>query len=542
MNHHHLGATSFFQSSPMACTTTTAATVLFAVVTFIASVVWWRWWQHQQREKQQKKSGTVFPPVGPAFSDLTRCLRAENQIITMQKYGSIFCVPSPLPGIIPHQVVTTDITILKELCITQFNQYREPCTFITRVDGFRKAVQQVVGVGVTGLKGDEWKWRKQALIKEFHRSKLLSDNNSRGLVTKIVKEGKELCDAFHKAAANREAIAVDHVTTKAAVRVILFVLFGRDDWDFDTEPMRQSAKDLMACLRARTIHPFYKLYQYIPGTLPFEMERRKRIARKIVDDLIAPEILMLLDEHAGKRPVHEHRKGGSVLASLIANEPRFVHGGVHGMIDEARVFFLAGFDTTSHSLAFCMGMMAERPDLATQMATLGKSILDKNDIYNVDVILKSLENDDDAAILAIKNFFLESVRLYPLVPALGGECIKDVAVTTSNGKTVHLAKGTMVIFPNIPLQRQLDNSPDSIIPERWNVPASQQPFLHTFQTGAHACPGRPLSMLEGQVFLLLVATQFEFAFPPGIEKVEYEENLLLRPKNDMPLLVQKRQL
>jgi cytochrome P450 len=280
------------------------------------------------------------------------------------------------------------------------------------------------------------------------------------------------------------------------------------------------------------------------------MERRKYKAWKIIDNICAPEIQTLLDEHAGKRPVHEHRKPGSVLASLIANEPRFVQQGrgVSCMIAEARVFVQAGFETTAHSLAFCMGMMAERPDLANQMADLGKSILDKNDLYNAETILAHLEdssstdNASAAAASLVKNFFLESVRLYPLAPALGGACTQDVTVTTTLGKTVHLAKGTAVTFPNIPLQRQLDDSPDSVIPERWNVmPVTRQPFLHTFQTGAHACPGRPLSMLEGQVFLLLVATQFEFSFPPGIAKVEYEDNLLLRPKNGMPLLVKKRQ-
>jgi hypothetical protein len=52
------------------------------------------------------------------------------------------------------------------------------------------------------------------------------------------------------------------------------------------------------------------------------------------------------------------------------------------MIAEARVFVQAGFETTAHSLAFSMGMTAERPDLAQEMAALGNDLLG-DDCYNV---------------------------------------------------------------------------------------------------------------------------------------------------------------
>ena len=57
-----------------------------------------------------------------------------------------------------------------------------------------------------------------------------------------------------------------------------------------------------------------------------------------------------------------------------------------------------------------------------------------------------------------------------------------------------------------------------------------------------ACPGKPLSLLEGRVFLLLIVMQYEFEFPPSnaTKKVEYDDNGLLRPKNGMPLVVKRR--
>ena len=50
------------------------------------------------------------------------------------------------------------------------------------------------------------------------------------------------------------------------------------------------------------------------------------------------------------------------------------------------------------------------------------------------------------------------------------------------------------------------------------------------------------TVLEGRVFLLLAAMQFKFEFPEGMEKVEFEDNMLLRPRDGMPLLVKRREL
>ena len=82
--------------------------------------------------------------------------------------------------------------------------------------------------------------------------------------------------------------------------------------------------------------------------------------------------------------------------------------------------------------------------------------------------------------------------------------------------------------------------PDSVNLSRWTLPIDQQPFIGTFNKGAHACPGKPLSILEAHVFLLCTVKDFIFEFPIGIDNVEYEEDLLLRPKNKMPLIIKRR--
>merc|ERR1712151_175556 len=126
----------------------------------------------------------------------------------------------------------------------------------------------------------------------------------------------------------------------------------------------------------------------------------------------------------------------------------------------------------------------------------------------------------------MNQFFHEALRLYPLAPALGGECTNSIDITTQDGSKHTLPKGTAVVFLNMALQRmQLKRKEGSssaastgneIRLDLWDGnkhSKSEQPFLHTFQNGPHSCPGKPLSLLEGRVFLLLIVMQYEFEFP-----------------------------
>jgi cytochrome P450 len=146
--------------------------------------------------------------------------------------------------------------------------------------------------------------------------------------------------------------------------------------------------------------------------------------------------------------------------------------------------------------------------------------------------------------------FMEALRLFPPAPALGGYCYQDINITWE-GKQYCLPKGANVQFLNYCMQRDPEyvgpgGDPDAVDPMRWSFPIDQQPHIGTFNRGAHACPGKPLSMLEAHVFLLSSVRDFEFILPEDLTDpskehlVEYEEDLLLRPKEKMRLFVRRR--
>lgn len=187
---------------------------------------------------------------------------------------------------------------------------------------------------------------------------------------------------------------------------------------------------------------------------------------------------------------------------------------------EVPVFVLAGFETTAHGLSFAFGLLALHPELADRIAQEGRAVWDKlvvdshDDDVATELIRQALEQAPTA-----RRFFLEMlrVRLYPLVPTLPGKCLQDVTVTTSQGEVYGLPQGTQVLFSNFVLNRQ--QAGEALNPSLWERPPEEQPFTNTFNTGAHICPGKALSLLEARVFLLMAAIQFESVIPR-----EHKEN------------------
>ena len=266
------------------------------------------------------------------------------------------------------------------------------------------------------------------------------------------------------------------------------------------------------------------------------MLKKRNAAWKVFDTLILGELTLMIQEANKQVPRCNERLPGSIIESWLASEPNFYERDLQPILAECRGLVLAGFETTAHALAYSFGMMAENKTLSDKLGEVSREA-----IKNFDNKEALLDNSS-----FVKNFFMEALRLYPLAPVLGGIATANITAEDGDGNEYGFDSGTRFLFLTASLQRHPDfcgkfAAPDEVNPDRWDVSAvKDQPFLHVFQSGPHGCPGKPLALLEGHIFLLLVASQFEFEFPAGVDKVLYTEELLLRPKDAMPLYVRKR--
>ncbi|KAJ8601872.1 hypothetical protein CTAYLR_002687 [Chrysophaeum taylorii] len=470
------------------------------------------------RTKRRQRLPAMAPPKGPSFGEFVAAARdgtsIEAQASWAKQYGGIYAIKKDLACV-------GDPKVAKELVLT----HAKMGSFTTRTAVGAAATRDAVGRSVTGLVGNEWRWRKDAILREFHSSRLLADE--RRLFERIVRAGETMCARLEAAAEAETPACVDLLTTEAAVSVILFAFFGRD-LPFDPAALRHAAKTTMDFFLYRLGHSRLSLFLASEGR---QLLRAKRDAWKAMDAVLRPEVELMLKEKEGTR--HPDRHPGSVLESLL-KLPEFCRSGLDSIVAEARVFVLAGFETTAHALSFSLGLLARDRDLAAKVSQQA-----------IDACATGLDRASLAATPFVKHVFMEALRLYPLVPALGGQVTNSCVVTDKRGTAFGLAKGTQIIFHNLVLQRDPDfagASPDLCVPDRWDVPIKNQPFLFTFNLGPHACPGKSLSLIEAHVFLLQVAAKFDLSFDASSSPKElaYQGNAILRPKDGMPLFVKNK--
>lgn len=490
------------------------------------------------RKNKSRKFPPPLPPAGPSLSvfgkEAQSCRLARKQIPWAQQYGTVYTIFSPFTAMLPNICLVGDVAVAKQLLVAE----QSARTFTSRDEKVAWATRQGEGASITGMPlGEEWKWRKMALLKEFHKRRL--GDSQRGLLPQVVRTSHALCDRLLEATKTQKPVQVDLITTQIVIDVILFFMFGRSI-DFDPKVFRDSAQTMLEVVFHCAMNPFHFVLRYLPWTKCYAMDRRRDAAWKAVDDIIRPELNQIIQEIDSQPTPKLDRMPGSAMASLLSTEPRFRAGGMDSLLADARVFVLAGFETTAHGLSFAFGLLATHPEIANQIAKEGMAVWDLLESDSADEIQDALDQAPTARL-----FFAECIRLYPLVPTLPGAVLEDVTVTTRQGDVYGLPQGTQVLFTNMVLNRQ--EGGDKVNLNR--PPEQEQFFNNSFNTGTHVCPGKALSLLEAHIFLLMAAAKFEFFLPPSPDDndeaetknhMDFMDHVLLKPKEGMPLIVKQR--
>ncbi|KXN80680.1 Cytochrome P450 4d8, partial [Leucoagaricus sp. SymC.cos] len=173
------------------------------------------------------------------------------------------------------------------------------------------------------------------------------------------------------------------------------------------------------------------------------------------------------------------------------------------LIGNVFVMLFAGHETTAHTLAATLGILAYYPEIQEEVyehiiSVIGKTRDPVWDAFN------KLEK-----VVAV---FFESLRLFPSGFVMIREAREDTILTIPNEdgmegtRTIPVSKGTEVIVDMIGVQynpRYFDE-PGKFKPSRWyGVPADSEMFT-AFSIGPRACLGRKFGMTESVAFLTLL--------------------------------------
>ena len=209
------------------------------------------------------------------------------------------------------------------------------------------------------------------------------------------------------------------------------------------------------------------------------------------------------------------QQGLSVRKDLLqlmmnANDETTVEG-VSRLSDEeivaqSIVFLLAGYETSSNTLAFTLYFLAVNPDVQDKLRKEISEALESNAKKPLYDVAQNIEFLD----CVIK----EAQRLCPPAAQINRECSEDYDL---NG--IHIPAGTEIIIPIYAIHRDPDawEEPEKFDPERFRGPSKDA--RHAFQfipfgAGPRNCIGMRFALLEIKVALVRILAKYKFVQSP----------------------------
>jgi cytochrome P450 len=258
---------------------------------------------------------------------------------------------------------------------------------------------------------------------------------------------------------------------------------------------------------------------WLPRFQPWSVRRAARRIQRVLDHIIT-----LCEERlAGGEP--------SMIGMLI--EARDPETGDRldrdALRNEAAVIFMAGHETTANSLAWSWYLLSQAPDAEARVHAELDAVLGNR--------LPTL--DDVPDLVFTRAVFEEAIRLYPPIPVLGRQALRDEVI---RNRPIPAGSLVAVIPWLLHRHKRLWDAPDHFVPERFlpeNAGSRQRYSYVPFSVGPRVCAGQAFGLTEAILCLATLAQRARLRLAPGAV-VEPVGRLSLRPGDTLPMLVEHR--
>ncbi|WP_437592016.1 cytochrome P450 [Sorangium sp. So ce1000] len=349
-----------------------------------------------------------------------------------------------------------------------------------------ESIRSLIGNGLPTSEGDLWLRQRRMIQPEFHRDRLAAMCD---LMVQAVDDGMAGIGA---AAAAGRPINAERELPHITMKVILNTMFGSGITKEEADAVGgslQYAIDYMI---------FGAMFQGLPRWIPAPGRRRFERSVKRIDEHVFRFI-------AQRRA--QPGRGGDLLSILLATVDAETGEQMTNqqLRDEAVSMFLAGYETTSVSLAWALHFLVANPEiLRALVAEVDAALGDRRPGF-ADVPKLPLA-------LAV---FQEALRLYP--PAYW---IPRTAIEDDEIDGFRIPAGAMVGVMSYVLHRH---------PDQWETPARFDPGRFTperarerhplsfipFGIGQRQCVGKEFALMEGQLILARLFQRFGVSAVPG---------------------------
>jgi len=383
--------------------------------------------------------------------------------------------------------------LIKEILSNKFGHYE-------KLSG-NPLVRKWIGLGLAGLEGEKWVQHRKIVGPAFHLDLL------KGMIPTIVECTAKMLEEWSKLVLSSEAeVEVHKEFRNLTADIISHTAFGSS---------YEEGKDFFNMQHQLINFAVESLRRvYIPGFrfLPTVMNRKcwkleKELRRCIMQVIEARERI------AGKEKSDSY---GDDLLGLMMSAKKIQVGGIvqdvrmttDEIIDECKIFYFAGHETTSSLLTWTMILLGMHEDWQARGREEVLEVCGKNAYPDADSVNR----------LKIVGMILnEALRLYPPAVLLQRQTYKPMKL----GR-LSIPAGTVLQLPIIAIHHDPSlwgNDAKEFNPSRFGegiAKASKHPLAFMpFGNGPRICVGQNFALLEAKVVLAMVLQQFSFVTSPS---------------------------
>ncbi|KAL1382849.1 hypothetical protein pipiens_013188 [Culex pipiens pipiens] len=380
------------------------------------------------------------------------------------------------------------------------------------------------------LEGHQWKVMRQKLSPTFTsgKMKLMFDT-----VASVAKELNQFVDEN----CHREDMELREVLQRFTVDVIGNVAFGIDcntmknpDSDF-----RKMGNKAFALTTTSVIKSFIGI-QF--------KSLAKFMKMKITEDDVEQFFMELTRSTVQMREQNGSQRNDFMKLLLeirdqgtISDAPNSAGEGLtmRELAAQCFVFFLAGFETSSSTMTFCLYELALNPDVQYRLREEIKEALNEGGGHLTYEALMKMDYLDRVV--------SETLRKHPPLDNTFRTNEVDYVIPGTN---YTIPAGTFVQIPIYAIQRDPDNfpEPDKFDPDRFLPEAvkSRHPYAYIpFGEGPRICIGMRFGLMQAKLGLATLLANFQFSTSPrtSVPLVYDPPSITLGPKGGMYLRIER---
>jgi cytochrome P450 family 6 len=467
----------------------------------------------------KKKGVPSHPPRFPTGNITKPLLGQENISVTVKnfynkfnrkghKHAGLYFLNGPV-------YLPIDLEIVKHILTTDFEHFVDRGTFLDEQNCPLSSM-------LFSMKGLKWKKLRAKLSPMFSAGKLKS---MYGIFMKVTEE---FVDVVAHTAQKEDEINIKYISSNFTTDIILATGFGLEGGSLKNPNNRVGRVSSSL---------FYPSTWSLLKTVVIEgLQNPGNILKASVSSKFQQDFFQDLAEKTMKLR-DENKIDRQDFFSLLLEAKDKEGFTFNEIVGQCYMFFLAGFDTSSQTISYCIHQLAHNKDMQDK---LRKEIFE-----NLGTDFRKYTYEDILKLPYLDKVFHETLRLYPVLGFLNRICIKPYKVPGTN---VVLDKGTPVLISTLGLQHNPEYFPDPLKfdPERFSEDKPLIPFsFQPFGKGPRSCIGMRYGKLQTKLGIAALISQFKFLPSPKtprlVELDKLAKSLVMITKKGIVVRVLKLQ-